>query len=246
MYKKLRKDEVLRLPEDLMLPEGVKAIPISRNKYTLVDEEDYDFLTQWKWTGHTYISRKEVGRDAIYMHRVVMDCPSHLEVDHKNGCKWDNRKANLRVCTRAENSRNRGKSIVRDYKGVYWNQRARKWSASIKVDRKLVYLGLHQTKAEAALAYNEAALKYHKKFARLNNLEGMDLIKAENANERATLIKALEACRQFFEETDYSGAEAEQVQSALDNAYKKTPRAPQQNRRTKQRLLPTPQAHGGE
>jgi hypothetical protein len=95
-----------------------------------------------------------------------------LQVDHINGNTLDNRKFNLRICTAAENTKNTKlkSSNTSGYKGVAWHTGTNKWRAYIVLDNRQKHLGLFKTKEEAALSYNEAALKYHKSFARLNNI----------------------------------------------------------------------------
>lgn len=95
-------------------------------------------------------------------------------IDHINGDGLDNRKQNLRICTKSENACNRG--IDRDntsgYKGVCYisnkTKRVKRWIAQIAINKKHICIGYFHTKEEAAIAYNEAATKYHGEFAKLN------------------------------------------------------------------------------
>jgi hypothetical protein len=95
-----------------------------------------------------------------------------FETDHINGDSLDNRKGNLRTCTMEQNKRNRrtGKNNTSGYKGVQWCKRSKKWKAGIMVNRKAIHIGLYQTKEAAAKMYNEAAIKHHGQFAKLNTL----------------------------------------------------------------------------
>lgn len=107
------------------------------------------------------------------MHRLITNFPKGMEVDHINGNKLDNRRSNLRVCTRSENAKNRrlSKSNKSGYHGVHYattEKRRKRWAASIRVNGKKKYIGRFFTLAEAVMAYNKSALKYHGKFATLN------------------------------------------------------------------------------
>lgn len=93
-----------------------------------------------------------------------------VEIDHINLVRTDNRLANLRLATKKQNMRNR-KSLAGSsstYLGVTWHKSRQKWQASVEVDGRCKYLGLHGDEASAARAYDAAALSYCGEFARLN------------------------------------------------------------------------------
>lgn len=91
-------------------------IGISKNKQVIVDDNDYDYLTQWRWSyNNGYACRMSSSKGGskrvkIYMHRLITNCPDNLEVDHINRNRLDNRRSNLRVCNRATNMQNKSKT----------------------------------------------------------------------------------------------------------------------------------------
>jgi len=158
-----------------------RRIPLTQGKYAIVDPDDYKRLNKHKW--HVYRGRKTFyaarsyrkkdGRKSILpMHRQILKVPDGLLVDHINQNGLDNRKANLRPATAAQNIINRAKYKNRNYgskyKGVIWHRRYKCWQAQIKTNCKLIYLGSFKDEVEAAKAYDEAAKKYHGEFASLN------------------------------------------------------------------------------
>lgn len=95
-----------------------KQIRLAQGFSTLVDDEDYDWLNQWKWHAMVlregnliYASRAVRGADGkqhpLMMHRFILNPPKGVEVDHMNGNALDNRRSNIRLASRAENLRNR-------------------------------------------------------------------------------------------------------------------------------------------
>ena len=104
------------------------------------------------------------------MHRQITNAPDHRVVDHIDHDGLNNRKRNLRLCTFAENCRNTRRTApsTSKYKGVHWNKRRKKWAASIRFDNKTYHLGCFDSELAAALAYDQAAKKYHGAFASLN------------------------------------------------------------------------------
>lgn len=158
----------------------VKQIALTQGKVSLVDDEDYKLVCAYSWqaarNGSSWRAMCRTGsgifKQTIYMHRLIMRARKGQEIDHINGDALDNRKSNLRFCTRAENTRNRGtnKNNASGYKGVAWHSQVGRWRAYIVVDRKQKSLGLFDTPEQAARAYNEAALKMFGDYARLNDI----------------------------------------------------------------------------
>lgn len=132
----------------------MKAIPLTKNKAAIVDDADFDYLSQWKWTTSTqgYAYRKEKStidpaRPNVHLHRVVMDCPAGMVVDHINGNPLDNRRSNLRVCTQSTNLHNSrlAKNNKSGYQGVFWDKSSGKWVATLTVRGRSYRLGRHAT-----------------------------------------------------------------------------------------------------
>ena len=103
-----------------------------------------------------------------YLHRIIMNVPDSMQVDHINGNKLDNRKCNLRICTNQENCMNVGKKKNNSsgFKGVCFNKQHQKFQANISIDSKLKHLGLFEKAEDAYKVYCEAAIKHHGAFAR--------------------------------------------------------------------------------
>lgn len=143
-----------------------------------IDDEDFEKVNKYKWsvsfTDKLYVSHNRKNGIKMSLHRYLLNFPKQV-IDHKNGNGLDNRKENLRLCTHAENFRNRDKSVTNTsgYKGVTWNKQHRKWMAQISINYKRKTIGVFHSKDQAAIAYNIAALKYHGEFARLNNVMEM-------------------------------------------------------------------------
>lgn len=157
--------------------QGGKLIPLSKGLFAIVSEEDYAYLSQFKWyasqTKNRHyaargIDRKGI-RKVIHMHRVIMRAEGQ-EVDHINGDTLDNRRENLRLVEHHQNLKNqraqrRGASI---YRGVYMDQETRMWVVQIK-DRGRVRT-VHGIEDEqiAAAVYDLLALDRFKEYARFN------------------------------------------------------------------------------
>lgn len=158
----------------------MKEIKLTQGKVTLVDDDDYEWLSKNKWCVHKKtkggfyaqrgVSRKAQGKKrVVMMHRVIMDAPKGMSVDHIDGDGLNNQRSNLRICTQSENSRNRGATSINKsgFKGVSWKKTNKKWQVTIGFNAKRKYLGLFTTKEEAYKAYCDACLELHGQFARL-------------------------------------------------------------------------------
>lgn len=153
----------------------MKEIPLTQGYVAIVDDEDYDAVMAFKWFAHvqrnaTYVGRKARRADGLWadirLHTFLTGWPL---VDHRDGDGLNNRRANLRPATRAENNRNRRRSLSNNASGFKGVCRDRgKWRAYIYVDDKQHHLGMFPTAEAAALAYDVAALELHGEFARLN------------------------------------------------------------------------------
>jgi len=99
--------------------------------------------------------------------RRIMQAPKGMVVDHINRDTLDNRRSNLRLCTVAENSRNRKGYGKFPHKGLALTESGR-WVAQIIVNRKYYRLGTYDSMEKAALMYDVAAKAYHGAFARIN------------------------------------------------------------------------------
>ena len=145
-----------------------KRIPLTRGKFALVSDEDFNTLSQYRWycSAKNYAVRS-VARNTgpLFMHRVIMDAPDGLEVDHINGDKLDNRRDNLRHATSSQNKANVG-PFSGKYKGV--DRKGRKWRAQIRVNGKKTHLGLYSHAIQAAMAYDSIAFAQWGEFAYLN------------------------------------------------------------------------------
>jgi hypothetical protein len=103
------------------------------------------------------------------MHRQLIAPPAGYVIDHVNGCGLDNRRANLRLATAAQNAWNAGKRSGRSgYKGVWLAKNKGLWRASIVCCGQRKHLGYFRDKCAAAKAYDRAAQEYHGEFAMLN------------------------------------------------------------------------------
>lgn len=156
-----------------------KEIALSQGMVALVDDDMYEYLSQWKWhavkgsNGKFYAVRLEGKgvRKYVAMHRVVANTPPGMDTDHiDDNDTLNNQRYNLRPCTRSQNQANRGRRAdnTSGYKGVTWNKAKGKWIAQIRVYGKQIHIGNFVTAEKAARAYDGFAQMHFGKFAKLN------------------------------------------------------------------------------
>ena len=168
-----------------------KTLIIESPKYgtfeVLYDAEDEDKINKYNWyvskeRDHFYVrtdiphpdgglnSCSHQRRTKLKLHRLIADTPKGMYTDHINGDTLDNRKQNLRICTIAENGRNRrkNKNNTSGFKGVCWRKDDKTWHARIQHNKKLIHIGYFKDKEEAAKAYDRKAIELFGEFAKLN------------------------------------------------------------------------------
>lgn len=159
-------------------------IPLTQGHFAKVDPAYYPWLAQFRWHAkvgpHAVYAVRTVqynGRSRrIFMHRMIMNTPDHLVCDHANHDGLDNRIANLRNCTTAQNNANRRKrathcgsrAATSQYLGVAYDRRHNKWTAYIKKNGRQKNLGLFDVEEDAARAHDTAARQLHGPYAHLN------------------------------------------------------------------------------
>jgi hypothetical protein len=175
----------------------MKYIPLTKNKFAIVDDEDYPYLNRLNWHAgenkskisnltNVYARLKfqtsegrysNVHAGGVEMSHLLIKNKNGYKILHKNGDTLDNRKENLFSMpyhTMIHKSRKKpvynGKKCSSKYKGVYWLKNEYKWTGSIKKDKKLYYLGRSDNENEMAIRYNKKAKELYGDFAYQNKI----------------------------------------------------------------------------
>lgn len=155
----------------------MQKIPLSRGYFALIDDEDYQRVSKYKWTydnGYAVRGIRLPNRryKKIMLHRFLINAKPGQFVDHIDGNRSNNTRSNLRICTKAQNGQNRhipAPNKVSHYKGVSRTHNTRdRWQALIIANGKRHYLGSFPSQEEAARAYDTKARELHGEFAQLN------------------------------------------------------------------------------
>lgn len=161
----------------------MKQIPLSRGRFTTVDDSDYEWLNQWHWwaqvkkNGYAYAVRTEgtqPHRKMIRMHRFILGIEdAEILVDHKDCDGLNNTRANLRRATTQQNNCNHRlrKDNKTGYKGVWWNADSNMYQAYIRTNGKAHIIGYSTCPKTCARTYNQKALELFGEYSRLNKVE---------------------------------------------------------------------------
>ncbi len=168
----------------------VREIPLVNGGVALVDDADFDQLSQFRWRAvrskrmfgpdRFYAARTEERprvdgvrkRVQVFMHKMII--PEHKIIDHRDGNGLNNQCENLRPATPSLNQANQAsvKPHSSRYRGVRWHSRAKRWYAEVKANQRCVYLGSFTNEVDAAIAYDEAAIRFFGEFASPNFPQG--------------------------------------------------------------------------
>lgn len=142
------------------------SIPLTKGLATLVDEADAELLGRYRWyaaggksgqrNAQTSITEAGLSRK-VYLHRLLLDAPAGVDVDHINGDPLDNRRANLRLASRGENNQNQHRLRSDNgsgFRGVSWHGHNRTWRARVTVGGRET-VTYHRSREAAALAVVE-------------------------------------------------------------------------------------------
>jgi hypothetical protein len=160
----------------------MKRIELTKGYFAMVDNSDYDWLSQYNWwaqvreykNGNLKIyAAANINGKIVSMHRLIMDCPPDMEIDHSpDHYGLNNQRSNLRICTREQNRQNQTPFGKSKYLGV--SMLNKKHQSYFQVFLKRKYLGTFKNEIEAAIAYDREAVKVYGEFANLNFKNGYE------------------------------------------------------------------------
>lgn len=182
----------------------MKLIKLTKGKFTQVDDNLYEYLNQWKWFAiktkkYYYAARFDCSfhpKKIVKMHRLIMNTPINIQVDHGDHNTLNNQKYNLKNATNSQNQMNKmPKNGGSGYLGVHIN-RGKYIVAHININGETIHLGSFKTKEAAALAYNKAAILRDSNFMNLNiiNYENKQHHKEVIFNDNGTCFNCRIQC----------------------------------------------------
>lgn len=178
-FERLKRRNYIQVPEPAPV-EGACWVSLTCGRWALIDEADYELVSGFTWwfnpvptkdnpsNGYARACVRVDGKTKrMYMHSLLTGLKG---VDHRDRNPLNNRRANLRSCTQSQNLCNRPlpEANKSGFRGVSWYKRDACWRATVKVSRRQIHLGYFVDLAEAARAYDRAAIAHHGEFAVLN------------------------------------------------------------------------------
>lgn len=163
----------------MLVSASMRTIPLTQGKVALVDDEDFVWLSQYRWhvhksplkSGYKWYAKSQINGRRVSMHGLLTNPTPGTMPDHVNGDGLDNQKSNLRLATMSQNQANRCKGIGRSqYKGVCWSKPWNCWISRIEFRGKRYHLGYFDFEEDAALVYDIAAQLLFGEFALTNGL----------------------------------------------------------------------------
>lgn len=151
---------------------SIRKIKLTQGKFALVDEQDFEWLNQWKWfvvkDGNTHYASRHIYKDGkrttSRMHREIINPPKDLLIDHINRSGLDNRRNNLRIVTTFQNQWNRKPAKnLSGHEGVRWDKG--KWRIDMRVNNKNIYFGRFVELKDAIEARQQIKRQYRGEFA---------------------------------------------------------------------------------
>ena len=166
---------------EIVIKEELAHIMLTKGHTCILNVEDLSLVSEFNWRSEialkpngeirtVYAVRKprvsETYTCTVRMHRIILNCPDNLQVDHVNGNGLDNRRENLRIVTESQNTQNqRIKSSNKSgHKGVFWHKHRNKWMAQIGIEGRQIYLGSFINIEDAVFEYERASEKLHKEY----------------------------------------------------------------------------------
>jgi hypothetical protein len=163
-------------PNELILHQDYAELILRNIKHeevgrVKVDVSDIPLVQNHRWHIALGYAITQIQQKQIRMHRLLLDASPLFQVDHINHDRLDNRRKNLRLCTKQQNHFNRqeGENNSSGRIGVVYAKREKKWQAQIVVNQKAIWLGYHKTFESAVRARKEAERKYFGEFAYRGN-----------------------------------------------------------------------------
>ena len=165
------------MPSHIELFPDRAEIVTTRGARFVIDLEDVEKVSGRSWSSHpagyATHSVRLPKRGVRLLHRMLLGAPAGMQVDHIDGDPTNNRRANLRLCSHADNHKNLRKPTnnTSGYKGVSWCKQKKRWQSKIRAGGKQYHLGRFDTPEQAKAAYDAAAERLFGDFKRASEHE---------------------------------------------------------------------------